>query len=118
MATDREISKATRRVLFKPEEIIHGEEEIPGAGTSAATRPERHIRAKVTMNVDGDILGFFKDWAQKEGRPYQGLINQVLREYVDGSRPDKLAKSVSEILLNDPKFLEAVKSKANELKTK
>ena len=115
MENDADFSKATRRLLFREPEAKRGEkiieQKIPGAGKSAAERPQRHVRVKVTMNVDGDVVEYFKKQGKEEGRPYQTLMNQILREYVNGSRPERLAESVSQVLLNDEEFLQAVRNK-------
>ena len=78
------------------------------SGKSAAQVPTRHVRQKVTMNLDSDIIEFFKARAEQEGTPYQFLINQILRDYVRGNRVDQLAKEVSAHLLKDPTFIERV----------
>ena len=103
MSEELDFRRATRRLLF-PEQT-DATREIPGAGKSAAEEPQRHTRVKVTINLDGDVVHYFKQWAQREGRPYQSLINQVLREFALGSRPEQLALEVRELLLQDEKFL-------------
>ena len=82
--------------------------KYPIAGKSAAQIPKRHLRQKVTMNLDSDIIEFFKLRAEEEGTPYQFLINQVLREYARGNRVEQLAKEVSDLLIEDPTFLQKV----------
>lgn len=99
-------SRATRRLLFGSEK--RPVSTIPGEGTSAAASPERHVRVKVTMNIDGDIVAFFKNWAKGDGRRYQTLMNQVLREYIEGSRPERLAREVAALLADDPEFLKSI----------
>lgn len=108
---DGDFSAATRKLLFRTPAESEVSQKIPGAGKSAAETPRRHVRVKVTMNVDGDILAYFKDRASEDGLPYQTLMNQVLREYVQGTRPEQLAAGVSEVLLEDPAFLEALAKK-------
>ncbi len=108
MDDDREFGRAVRRVLFEDKAIS---KSVPGAGRSAAEHADRHTKAKVTMNMDGDILAYFKKLAKKEGRAYQSLINQVLREYVEGSRPEQLAAKVRQALLEDARFLEDLAQK-------
>ena len=78
---------------------------------SAAERPERHLKVKVTMNVDGDIVRYFKDRAMTEGRPYQTLINETLREFIEGSRAEKLAEEVGRNLLENRTFLDSLREK-------
>ena len=96
---------ASRRLLFRgePDSPIAA---VPGAGKSAAQIPTRHVRQKITINLDSDIIEFFKARADEEGTPYQFLINQILRDYVRGTRTEQLSKDVSEALLMDKKFLQ------------
>lgn len=108
MENEIDFRRATRRVLFLDKKL---QEEIPGAGKSAAEDADRHLRIKVTINMDADVVRYFKKRARSEGRAYQSLINQVLREYVDGSRPEQLAKIVKEVLLTDEGFFQALKTK-------
>ena len=120
-----DFSQATRRALFKPKlntEITNGLSEvessvlnnIPGAGSSAAKLPERHVRYKVTMNLDGDLLAYFKAEGSKIGRPYQVLINQALREYVEGSNLEQMAERIGELLVKDPNFITLLKDTVNK----
>jgi uncharacterized protein (DUF4415 family) len=112
MENDVNFNKATRRLLFRDAPAEENPAElIPGAGKSAAETPERHIRIKVTMNLDGDVVAFFKARAKNEGQPYQSLINQILRDYVSGSRPERMAKDVAEVLLQDSAFLDNLAQK-------
>ena len=96
---ERQFSAAARRLLFRP---VEGPSE-PETGAVGAVG--RHVRVKVTMNLDGDLVEHFKRRAKEEGRPYQILINDALREGVFGSRPDRLAAEVSRSLLLDEHFL-------------
>ncbi|MBL7663466.1 BrnA antitoxin family protein [bacterium] len=72
---------------------------------SAAKDPDRHLRVKVTMNLDGDIVRFFKEQADEEGLGYQVLINRALREFIDGGKPAKLAQDVIKEILANPELL-------------
>ncbi len=48
----------------------------------------RHIKVRITILIDNDILKFFKSRAAKRGKaPYQTQINQALREYMEGGPP-------------------------------
>ena len=107
--TDSEITDATRRLLFR--KVGGALEGIPGAGTSAAKHRERHTRLKITINLDGDLVEYFKAQGDEEGVGYQFLINQALREHVEGTRPERLAKAIGEILINDSSFLDALARK-------
>ena len=107
--SDTEISDATRRLLFR--KVGGALEGIPGAGTSAAKHRERHTRLKITINLDGDLIDYFKSQGEEEGVGYQFLINQALREHVEGSRPERMAREIGDILLNDNSFLETLSRK-------
>ena len=113
MENDVNFRRATRRLLFRDPERKGPEQNIPGAGKSAAERPERHARVKVTMNVDGDIVQYFKDRGKEDGRPYQTLMNQVLRDYVSGNRVERISDEVSAALLEDENFLAALAEKVS-----
>ena len=39
-------------------------------------------KTRITIYVDTDILDWFRDEAEREGRGYQTEINQALRNYV------------------------------------
>lgn len=108
---EKAIRKASRRILFGK---AAADPRIPGAGTSAAERPERHFKVKVTMNLDGEVLAHFKRLAEQEGQPYQSLINQVLKDFVNGSRPEKMAQLVAELLKNDESFLSEIRKKLGD----
>ncbi|MCC6954903.1 MAG: BrnA antitoxin family protein [Deltaproteobacteria bacterium] len=99
--SDQHLSEAARRLLFRG-----GEEPKSPVGAVG-----RHVRVKVTMNVDGDLIEYFKTRSREEGRPYQLLMNDALREYVQGTKPERLAAEVGERLLNDPAFIDDLKSK-------
>ncbi|MCB0323762.1 MAG: BrnA antitoxin family protein [Bdellovibrionales bacterium] len=103
MTDDADFRRATRRLLFPEPEPV---QSIPGAGTSAAAESDKHARVKVTINLDGDIVAHFKEQAKCEGIPYQSLINRTLREFMLGAKPERMAKEVGGVLLDDHEFLE------------
>ena len=55
---------------------------------------DRHIKVRITIFLDNDILKFFKARAATRGaEPYQTQINRALREYMergDGPKGDAL----------------------------
>lgn len=106
-AEEIDFDRITRRLLFgqptRPETIAGL--EIPGAGRSAASEPRRHVRNKITLNVDGDIVEYFKTLGRERGRAYQLLINDALREYIEGNKPERLAQQVAGLLLSSEDFL-------------
>ena len=96
---------ATRRLLFGKQP------EIPGSGTSAAKIPRRHTKVKVTINLDGDLVQYFKDRAEEDDLGYQLLINRALREFVEGNKTEQLAKEIGQLLGSDPSFIELISQK-------
>jgi uncharacterized protein (DUF4415 family) len=104
---EREISSAARKLLFK-DEIV--KEKVPTSG-SPSSKPERHLRTKVTINLDGEVVRYFKDLAMSEGLPYQVLINRTLRDYINGSAIDRTVSAVGNRLAEDPSFLEMLSRK-------
>lgn len=107
-------STATRKLLFRAED----ETTIPGAGQSAAKVPKKHTRVKVTINLDGDVVDYFKNQAKECGLGYQVLINQALREYAIGRNPERLAQEVGEILLASESFLESLSESLHPVQEK
>ena len=40
-------------------------------------------KTRITILLDSDILGAFRERAESAGRGYQTMINEALREYLD-----------------------------------
>ena len=108
---DRVFAQAARKLLYRKEpsaDRSHSQE------SSAAGAVGRHVRVKVTMNLDGDLLHFFKERAKSEGRPYQLLVNDALRDAMDVSRKSRVAREVGELLATDPEFLRTLKNQIKD----
>jgi len=77
--------------------------------TSGRASEERFIpnkgKTRITIFIDSDILEWFRDEAEREGRGYQTAINQALRNYI---KQDK--RPIQEIVR------EAVRRELRELK--
>ena len=43
-------------------------------------------KTRITIFIDTDILDWFRDEAEREGRGYQTAINQALRNYIKQDR--------------------------------
>ena len=43
-------------------------------------------KTRITIFIDSDILEWFRDEAEREGRGYQTAINQALRNYIRQDR--------------------------------
>ena len=100
MSDDIDFQHASKRALFGKQK------RIPGEGYTAADKPKRHAKVKITINLDGDLINHFKEKAKRERTSYQLLINQALREHTEGNSSERIAKTVGLILLQDKSFLE------------
>ena len=54
-------------------------------GKRGAVIPQKG-KTRITIFIDTDILGWFRDEAEREGRGYQTAINQALRDYIKQDR--------------------------------
>lgn len=46
-------------------------------------------KERITIRIDADILNWFRDYVNSRGGgSYQALINQALREYIEGRDKD------------------------------
>ena len=43
-------------------------------------------KTRITIFIDSDVLNWFKEEAEREGRGYQTAINQALRNYIKQDR--------------------------------
>lgn len=55
------------------------------------------------MYLDNAVLDTFRDLAEKSGRGYQTLINEVLCEYLANTSRPVDANTLRRILLEEPK---------------
>jgi len=106
-AEEIELKNASRKLLFG------NQPTIPGEGLAADRVPKRHIRTKVTINLDSDIVEFFKNKATSKGHSYQFLMNQALREYIEGRSKEVLAREVGTTLLSDESFISEILKRLN-----
>ena len=44
------------------------------------------VKKQVTINLDGEVIAYFKNLSQKSGIPYQTLINLYLSDCVESKR--------------------------------
>lgn len=74
-----------------------------------ATDP-KNCKVKITMYIDVDVLEYFKRRAeQPNAAPYQTQINNELRKVMENG--SKETATVERDILNDRKFLKALKKK-------
>lgn len=51
----------------------------------------KKLKKQITINIDNDIIEYFKSLAQKAGIPYQTLINLYLKDCMDTERKPSLS---------------------------
>ncbi len=70
----------------------------------------KNCKVKISMYLDADILEYFRSRAeQPNAAPYQTQINNELRKVTEKCSLD--TESVEKNILNDKKFLKALKKK-------
>lgn len=67
-------------------------------------------KSRITTFMDVDIVDHFKKLAEKQGKGYQTLINQALRQIVDEERNKVEKEDLKKELLSDKKFLAKLKT--------
>jgi len=78
-----------------------------------ATDPKNR-KVKITMYIDVDVLEYFKRRAeQPNAAPYQTQINNELRKVMENG--SKETATVERDILNDKKFLKALKNKLEQV---
>ena len=82
--------------------------EVPGEydfskGKRGPVIPQKG-KTRITIFIDTDILEWFRDEAEREGRGYQTAINQALRNYIKQDRRP-LQDIVREVVRKELKVL-------------
>ncbi len=68
----------------------------------------RDCKSRITIFIDADIIEHFKQLAEQNGKGYQTLINQTLRDAIEAEKP--IFAEVKDDLLKDKRFLENLKT--------
>ena len=71
----------------------------------------KEAKSRITIYLDADIVEHFKTAAEDSKTGYQTLINQTLREKIDGSQIAAKADEVIEKLLRDKNALRRLKDR-------
>ena len=50
----------------------------------------KRLKKQITIRIDEDTIGYFKDLSEEKGIPYQRLINLYLRDCADSQRKLKV----------------------------
>ncbi len=92
------------------------EDEVMKPGTYKVRRSpwaeklKKSGKVKITIYLDGEVVEYFRDRAeQQNAAPYQTQINNELRKVMESGSTD--TQSVERDMLNDKKFLKALKKK-------
>ena len=70
----------------------------------------KESKNRITIYLDADIVEHFKTQAENSKTGYQTLINQTLREKIDGSQTAAKADDLIEKLLRDKNALSRLKA--------
>ncbi len=73
-------------------------------------KTSKEAKSRITIYLDADIVEHFKNEAENSKTGYQTLINQTLREKIDGSQTVEKADEVIEKLLQDKTALSRLKA--------
>ena len=92
------------------------DDEVMKPGTYKARRSpwaeklKKTGKVKITIYLDGDVVEYFRDRAgQPNAAPYQTQINNELKRIMQNGSEN--AASVEDEILNNKKFLKALKEK-------
>lgn len=102
----------------KDYEYLETSEEASKRGLKRITRPAflgepktfKDTKSRITIYLDADIVEHFKTQAENSNTGYQTLINQTLREKIDGSQNMNKADELIERLLQDKTALSRLKA--------
>lgn len=102
----------------KDYEYLETSEEASKRGLKRITRPAflgrpkaaGESKSRITIMLDTDIIEHFKKQTEGTTMGYQTLINQTLREKIDGSQADKKVDEIIERLLRDKNALSRLKA--------
>ncbi|MBK8167864.1 MAG: BrnA antitoxin family protein [bacterium] len=60
-------------------------------------------KTRITIYIDNDVLDAFRDRSDAEGRGYQTMVNEALREYLGRARAPLDARTLRRILREELK---------------
>ena len=60
-------------------------------------------KTRITIYLDDDVIGAYRDKGDEQGRGYQTLINDALRDTLGTSKPPVDAKTLRRILREELK---------------
>ncbi len=88
------MKKSKKKVSRKKTSDIRKEYDF-SKGVRGAVVEGDSIKLPITIRLDGSILDYFREKAEKSGggQGYQTLINEALKEYMQGARIESLLLS-------------------------
>jgi uncharacterized protein (DUF4415 family) len=73
-------------------------------GKRGAVLPLPPGKERITIRLDADILEFFREAVDRAGGGnYQTLMNQALREYIDGARKPSIEETLRRVIREELK---------------
>lgn len=101
----------------KDYEYLETSDEASKRGLKRISRPaflgdprKKENKKTITIMLDPDIIEYFKKQTEGTTTGYQTLINQTLREKIDGSQTAEKADEIIEKLLQDRGALSRLKA--------
>lgn len=81
------MKKSKKKVSRKKPDEIRKEYDF-SRGTRGAVIEGDSVKLPITLRLDGSILDYFREKAEATGcgEGYQALINEALKEYIQGAR--------------------------------
>lgn len=68
-------------------------------GKRGAVLPVALGKERITIRLDADILNYFRDQVEAAGGgSYQALMNQALREYIEGAKAPKIEELIRRVI--------------------
>jgi uncharacterized protein (DUF4415 family) len=103
---DKEIDAELKKRGFRrlsPEELPKAIRNLRGSGKKVQLRD---CKSRITIYLDADIVEHFKQQSDENGKGYQTLINDALRNLVDNEN----AVGKFDEILEDKEFLSKLKT--------
>jgi uncharacterized protein (DUF4415 family) len=88
------MKKSKKKVARKKTSDMRKEYDF-SKGTRGAVVEGESVKLPITIRLDGAIIDYFREKAEKSGtgQGYQTLINEALKEYIQGARIESLLLS-------------------------
>ena len=97
-------------ILDSAEEFNKRFKKIERPAFLGKLKTSKEAKSRITIYLDADIVEHFKTQAENSKTGYQTLINQTLREKIDGSQNMNKADEIIERLLQDKTALSRLKA--------